>query len=338
MISSRKKSNNFFASILLVGLAFLSFGFYFSFFLFGKIKLVWLSVLGKLETSCGCPNHFVFSNHPYLFSFLILSFFLLLFFVIAFTYRIYKLHKNTKNFIKKSLSQKKETLSPSLETVLNEIKLNNKVLELKESPISVFTFGFLDPKICISTSFVNSLKKDELKAVLLHEQAHLLAHDPLKFFIVKLLSKIFFFVPFFSIMINKFYLYSEISADEWAIYKMRSKVFLARAVYKTLGWRDKIVLKQNLIVPLFYDLTEERINKIIDNKHSFALKLLSKKFIMFLFVFFFSFSAYSILILKSDAVIALHEENPCYAGDNESQTCSHESQATSCSMNTTTNK
>lgn len=332
MIASRKKSNNLFASILLAGLALLGFVVYFSFFLFEKIKLILSSVFGKLEAACGCPNHFVFSNHPYLFIFLIVSFLIFSFFVLAFSYRIYKLQKTTKDFVAKNLSQKKAILSSRLEKIVNEIKISNKVIELRESQISVFTFGFFDPKICISSKFAESLKEDELKAVLLHEQAHLLAYDPLRFFVVKILSKLFFFVPFFNIMVDKFYLYSEVSADEWAIYKMKSKVFLARAVYKTLGWKDKIVLKQNLIVPLFYDVTEERINKIIDDKHSFALKLLSKKFVSFLFIFLLSISAYSFLILKSESVVALHEENSCYIGEDVDHSCSHDEIISSCNM------
>ncbi len=327
-----KKSRHVFYSVLFAGIFLISASVYFLIFLSDKIKLVWLSVMGMLETICGCANHFVFSNHPYLFTFLIISFLIILGFVFAILYKAVMLRKKTSEFIDRSLQFRHSRLSKKLKTVTDKISLTEGVIELKNNDLNVFCYGLFKPSICISSEFVAVLSDRELEAVLLHEQQHILSHDPLRFYIIKIISSMFFFVPFLTHFSKKFFALSEMAADDWAVKNMGEKVSLARVVYKTLEMDERMILKQGLIVPLFNNITEERVNKLVDDKYVFDVRILSSRLLMFLGVFIFSISVYSFLILTGDNVIAMHDESMCSQQEDDHDSCTMKQDENSCEM------
>jgi len=328
-----QKTRLTFYAVLFTGILLLFSSVYFLIFLFGKLKLLWSSVAGKLETICGCANHLVFSNHPYLFSFLMISFFIIFSFAFIVIYKAVVLRRKTSKFIKNSLQYKRTHLSGKLKRVVNKIGLEGSVIELKESGLNVFCYGLFVPKVCILSRFIHNFSEEELQAILLHEQHHLLSYDPLKFYIIKIISTMFFFVPFLEYFSKKFFALSEMAADDWVIKKMKEKSSLARVVYKTLEMSERMALGQGLIVPLFDDITEERVNKLIDDKYVLNIKLLSSRLVVFLGVFIFSISAYSFLVLTGDNVIAMHDNNLCFMKQNkEHDSCIMDSNNGLCEM------
>lgn len=327
-MSISNKTKMLFYLILSLGVLVFSVFLYLSYFIFDGIKLVWLSVLGKLETICGCSSHFVFSNHPYLFTFLILSFFVVFFFLVFIFLKAYLLKRKTSLFMKEILSNKKNKLSQKLEAVVKKSELSDKVVELTASDIEVFCAGLLRPKIYLSNNFVENLDQSELEAVVLHEQHHVMSFDPLRYYTVKTINNIFFFIPLFAYLSGKFYTSAEIAADEWVISKMKEKKSLTRAVYRSIENSERAILRNGLMIPLFDDITEERVNKIVDNHYVLDIKQLSLRLLSFVLFFAVSMSAYSSLILLGDNVVSTHNETSCaeHAGESscemtESDSC-----------------
>lgn len=82
------------------------------------------------------------------------------------------------------------------------------------SPLALaFTVGLARPRVYLSTAAVESLAPDELEAVLLHERAHLLARDPLRVAVARLLASALFFVPLAEDLRRRFELAKELDAD-----------------------------------------------------------------------------------------------------------------------------
>jgi len=67
--------------------------------IYTRLFIVGKSVLGRLENLCGCTNHISFTNHPYLFSLLILVGLIATIFVVILLFRILQFKKNTKKEI-----------------------------------------------------------------------------------------------------------------------------------------------------------------------------------------------------------------------------------------------
>jgi len=80
-----------------------------------------------------------------------------------------------------------------------------------------YTSGLLRPRIWISLAAVSSLRPDELRAVLLHERAHLLRRDPLRVLIVRTLSAFLVAAPLVRDLARRFEIAKELDADRDAI-------------------------------------------------------------------------------------------------------------------------
>jgi beta-lactamase regulating signal transducer with metallopeptidase domain len=314
MESLKRKINFTFYQIITLGLMFMAFFFYLVILLYDRLRLVSASFLGKLETICGCPNHFTFLNHPYLFMSLLIAGLGIATFVGFITYKIIKLKKTTNNFVKNCLENKKNTLSPRLKVVAESLHLENRIVEINDKRLLVFCYGYINPRICISSAFVKKLNSTELKAVLLHEQHHLAVYDPSRIFIINIITKALFIVPGFKLLAKKYFVLSEMAADRWAIKNSSGKTPLAQAVYKILNWKEKMAVS-NLSLP-FFSVTEERVNKLIDDNYTIKIKFTSPKFIISS-VFLLSFILFiSLFINSTNTAIANHDSGACFAENN----------------------
>ena len=94
-----------------------------------------------------------------------------------------------------------------LQRVSKRLKIVGKITEIKNKLPIVFCFGLVSPRICISSGMIERLSIRELKSVLIHEQHHLLVHEPAKLFIIKIIAKILFSIgkPPFSKSIIRYY-------------------------------------------------------------------------------------------------------------------------------------
>lgn len=229
----------------------------------------------QLSTICGCANHWHFANHPFIFSALISG-------SVLFTgaagwalFKIIRLLTRTRGFVRQAVKNKKTNLSDKLLKAARQTGLTGKIIEIKKEEPMIFCFGLRQPKICLSDSLVKRLNHDELRAVLLHEKQHLLAREPAKAMLIKILSHLLFFLPGFLALTTKYLTYSELAADERATADFQNKIPLARALYKIIKWRESRIIKQNLALSFFSEVTEERVNKLADNNYQPEIKILT---------------------------------------------------------------
>src|SRR3989344_4751912 len=190
-----KKADFTFYQIFGLGIFFLILFLFFILRIYPLILLFFKSSWHQLAAVCSCLDHLTLANHPFIFTALILISIGLLAFWLLVMVKIIKLKLLTNKFIKANLANRNQNLSPILTHLANQLNLKDKIIEINDQQPIVFCFGLIKSKICLSSGSIKKLSQPELRAVLLHEQHHLLSHEPLKIFIIKALTKILFFLP-----------------------------------------------------------------------------------------------------------------------------------------------
>ncbi len=300
-----KKASFTFYQILIIGLAplvliaFLSARLYPELFLLGK------SFFGRLKTICGCANYLSFTDQPILFSLLML---LGLVFTVFFCFALIKIlrfRRSTTKFIKIYLKNKRQIRSPRLDKVARGLKLENKIVEVKSQRPTIFCFGLIGPKICVSSGLIEKFSDKELKIVLRHEQHHLKSNEPIRIFLVRLTAAILFFLPGLESLVKQYSTFSELAADEWATDGFKDRVFLASALYKVIRWKKQAIAKNGLALSFFASpVIEERVNKLIDNGYKPKFKVFSYKLSLGIFILFFFFIVLNGLFSLTNPVMA----------------------------------
>lgn len=138
----------------------------------------------------------------------------------------------TKAFLRNNL-QKKISTPPTLQSVIDYLKLKGSVDLIEDVRNFSFCYGIIKPRIALSTGLLGAIDKHELKAVLLHESYHLKNHDPLKIILAQTTSLMFFFIPILKEIQQYFALSKEIAADNMAI-KYGDKSSLVSVLRKLL--------------------------------------------------------------------------------------------------------
>lgn len=181
------------------------------------------------------------------------GFFPLLILTLGLLTLIFQIFK-TKIFIKNILKSRRK-IPLELKSLAWELDLSDKIdLVYSSKPLS-FCYGFLNPRICLSTELLRSLNKGELKAVLLHESYHLKNFDPLKIILSSTLSSMLFFLPVFKDFHRHFLLAKEISADRLSI-KEGEKSSLVSVLEKFLKYPSANL---NFVATLNGEALETRI-------------------------------------------------------------------------------
>ncbi|MBA4495299.1 M56 family metallopeptidase [Paenactinomyces guangxiensis] len=104
-----------------------------------------------------------------------------------------------------------------------------------EQPLA-FTYGWLHPKILISSSLIRQLHESELQAVLEHEYYHCLQRDPLKMLFASSATLALFFLPLVHKLRGHYLIEKEIAADRHSIRTAGVKP-LASALLKLMNAR-----------------------------------------------------------------------------------------------------
>jgi Zn-dependent protease with chaperone function len=158
---------------------------------------------------------------------------------------------------------------------------------------TAFTCGLLSPRIYISTGLINSLEKDELRAVFLHELKHKKSYDPLRFLIIGFAKDAFFYLPAVKHLAMFARLKKEHEADDMAAMRLGQPVSLASAMIK--------VAREGALYAALADNTEQvagRVRRLLEGRQA-ALKVPSK--------------AVAISLIVSTALL-LSLSMPIYAG------------------------
>ena len=313
MNNFQKKANIILLQIVLITLAFLGLSIFLLFRIYPELMAVGKSMAGKLETICGCQNHFSFINHPFIFSFLILAGISLTLFFSFVIFKLLSFRNSTSRFVNFYLSKRKKNISVKLRAVAELLELGDKVIEVNSRYLVVFCFGWLRPKICISSGTVTMLSSSELKAVLLHEKHHLAVFEPLKVFIVKLAGKILFFVTLIASLTKQYLTFSEMTADRAATGNFKETAPLAKALYKIIKQEERLSWEKSSALSFFSSITGERVSKLVDRSYVPKFRLSSFKLslvILLVFTLIFA-SGFSLSFLTNRSIAAGHSLAAC---------------------------
>lgn len=109
-------------------------------------------------------------------------------------------------------------------------------LDVVESPRPfAFAYGWVRPRIFLSTALVHQLDARELEAVLHHERWHVRHRDPLRLLVLRTIAATFFFLPALRRLLRQFEVAAEVAADRQAVASMGDPRWLAAALAKTSG-------------------------------------------------------------------------------------------------------
>lgn len=137
----------------------------------------------------------------------------------------------TSRLVKAFIAAAQVEFPPDLEALFTELGLRRYVVLTERDHPFAFCFGFLRPRICLSTGLAQVLRHDQLKAVLLHEDHHRQHFDPLRMLLIEAVSTMFFFLPVIRAWSSVYKIRLELRADEYAIGKV-GKLALAGALHQ----------------------------------------------------------------------------------------------------------
>lgn len=197
---------------------------------------------------------------------------------------VFQLSKTTL-FIRKFMQNKVST--PKKISVLSlELDVKNRLDVIKSKELSSFCYGYINPRICLTTGLIKFLSRNELKAVLLHESYHLKHRDPLRILLSQVAVSMFFFVPLLKDFHNHYALSKEISADQLAI-RAKGLRELRSALIKAFNYTSP-----NLSAVTAFageSNLERRIAVLTDQKNKFGIKIPKVNLLVSCLVLIFTF-------------------------------------------------
>jgi len=156
-------------------------------------------------------------------------------------------------------------LDDSVAAVVRKIGLEGQI-DLVDLPQPLaFAYGFVRPRVCISTGLVAYLDRAELQAVLGHEWVHLTRRDPLRALLGHGLRAMLFWFPLARALAAHVQLAGEIEADAVVARRPGGRVALARALSKLLKVSPETGLGQAYAISGL-TATERRIDALLDGK------------------------------------------------------------------------
>jgi len=143
--------------------------------------------------------------------------------------RLWKTHRFVAGLNSASVAEPPARLA----RLLASLGLSRRVLVLRIKAPLAFCFGWLRPRICLSTGLADLLTEQELTAVLFHEDHHRRCRDPLRTLLAEVLSATLFFLPVTAELRDLFLASVEIDADRYAL-RLAGRPALAGALHKML--------------------------------------------------------------------------------------------------------
>ena len=173
---------------------------------------------------------------------------------------IYGIIKGTAGIIKAHLSIKKLPLS----------KRRGQVALIKDAGSkAAFTHGLFRPVIYISTGLLDTLDREELKAVFLHELHHKRRLDPLRFFLLTLLKDSFFYIPLIKYLVGYIRFKKEHEADDAAVASANESLSLALALLKVAAFhRDMAMMPASITGGAEGGAVAVRVRRLVEGKEA----------------------------------------------------------------------
>jgi len=139
-------------------------------------------------------------------------------------------HRIARLFEKVNVQGSEDKLAP----LLSRMNLHRQVAVLQSPLPLAFCFGFLKPRICLSSGLIEALSPEQLEAALLHEEYHRRSVDPLRLLIVETLAKMLFFLPLVAEWGEMIKVRLEVAADNFAA-GVVGKPALAGALHRMMA-------------------------------------------------------------------------------------------------------
>jgi len=157
-------------------------------------------------------------------------------FIFAALYGIIELIKPYLTFsrlLSSGLLQKDEQMESVVTELSRKMGVDRVLTFVIPGNMTAFTFNFLKPAVVMGEQYLKSLTKEEFKAVLAHELAHIKAKDSLIISLCQFATYLYFFVPGLKKYFKEILYYRELSADKVALGYLGEKESLATALVKT---------------------------------------------------------------------------------------------------------
>lgn len=124
-----------------------------------------------------------------------------------------------------------------------------------------FCYGYLGPRLCVSTGLLRTLSRRQMRAVLLHERHHLRHRHPLCTLAAQVLAEWFFFLPIMADLRDAYLARLELGADRHAVEK-EGRSPLAGALLQLLALAERGPQTRGVAITRL-DVTEARIRQLL---------------------------------------------------------------------------
>lgn len=141
------------------------------------------------------------------------------------------------------------------------------VVVIGDSQHTVFTLGFFNKKIIISTQLIARLTPRQLEAVILHEQRHVLSPHSIYLLLTEVIVQTFFFIPLFSDIATFVKVKLEKQADNHAISIQKTTRFIKRSLRKSL----QEPFPTSVFPQFSYQVIDQRLDNLVNKKSGFRL-------------------------------------------------------------------
>ncbi|WP_027409835.1 M56 family metallopeptidase [Anoxybacteroides tepidamans] len=173
-------------------------------------------------------------------------------------------------------------------------EFNNRILVIESSEFIALTIGFIKPKIVISTFVAKRFSDEELRAILLHEQFHLLHRDPLKLMLVKIVSDQVGYVPLLKRLAQYYNISRELLADGYAMRRGKNNTAIGAVLLKVAKMGEGGSFSEGA-AHFAQSSINYRILQMIDPNKSISIPIVTKKSfvlsVVLLLINFYAFAA-----------------------------------------------
>lgn len=145
--------------------------------------------------------------------------------------------------------------SPRLDIAASQARVLDLVDVVAADRPFAFAYGWISPRICVSTGLIDRLTEPEIAAVLHHEGWHVKRRDPLRLLLVRTIGAAFAIVPPIRRLAEFYLLAVEVAADGHVVAAMGDPRWLAGALVKATA--------SPLATPAFEGCREARIAALV---------------------------------------------------------------------------
>lgn len=168
--------------------------------------------------------------------------------------------RRTRTLVQTMLALPRSRLTTDLMNVLHKLHLDGRVSVVEYTVPEAFCYGFLRPRICLTTGLLATLSLPEVEAVLRHERHHLRHYDPLRTLVWTIVSRTLWWLEDHA---QHAHLLRELAADR-AVITEQGRPPLASALFKLLTSPPADQASRAGVAVSGISVTDARIDQLLD--------------------------------------------------------------------------